>query len=94
MLRIAVLVAGILSIAAAVAIFVTAVAPVLLGIYLAVEGTVLTGAILIERSAYRPRLSGGRGRWEKTEERFIDPTSGKSVEVEYNPDTGERRYIE
>ncbi len=41
---------------------------------------------------------GGEGRldarWQATGERFADPTTGKDVEVFYDPASGERRYIE
>ena len=36
----------------------------------------------------------GAKRWESTGERFTDPTTGKIVEVLYDPATGERRYVE
>lgn len=39
----------------------------------------------------RPPLSGG---WRPTCEKFIDPTSGKPVEVWFDPQTGERRYVD
>ena len=32
--------------------------------------------------------------WEPTGEKFIDPGTGKMVEVDYDPQTGERRYRE
>jgi hypothetical protein len=33
-----------------------------------------------------------RGQWQPTGEKFIDPATGKLVEVDYDPQTGERRY--
>ena len=39
----------------------------------------------------RPPLSGG---WRPTGEKFIDPASGKPVEVWFDPATGERRYVD
>jgi hypothetical protein len=42
---------------------------------------------------YRARRATGSG-WQTTAERFIDPTSGKLLEVRYNPQTGERAYVE
>lgn len=41
----------------------------------------------------RDNAAGAR-RWESTGERFTDPTTGKIVEVLYDPATGERRYVE
>lgn len=31
--------------------------------------------------------------WELTEERFIDPSTGESLEVWFNPHNGERAYV-
>ncbi len=42
---------------------------------------------------YRTRRATGSG-WQTTPERFVDPTSGKLVEVRYNPQTGERAYVD
>jgi hypothetical protein len=55
-------------------------------------GFVLFAATLLERWRYRadtPREGTG---WEATEERFIDPESGRLMQVFYQPATGERRY--
>jgi hypothetical protein len=43
---------------------------------------------------YRPRVRSGNEGWEPTGERFIDPGTGKLVDVVYNPQTGEREYRE
>lgn len=42
---------------------------------------------------YRERRAAGSG-FEKTSERFVDPTTGKLVEVRYDPSTGERAYVD
>ncbi|HTD36140.1 MAG TPA: hypothetical protein VK669_01405 [Candidatus Limnocylindrales bacterium] len=55
-------------------------------------GTVLVIGLLFERR-YRGHVTE-TGHWEKTGERFIDPASGKLVEVRYDPRTGERDYRE
>ena len=61
---------------------------------LAASGAILTLALLLERYVYKPIRSGLPGPgWEQTAERFIDPKSGQSVTVYFNPRTGERRYI-
>ena len=39
----------------------------------------------------RPPLSGG---WRPTGEKFVDPVSGKPVEVWFHSGTGERRYVD
>lgn len=63
-------------------------------IYLAINGLIITGGILLERSSYRSQADATQGKWQSTGERFNDPTSGKIVEVYYNPQTGERDYRE
>ena len=57
-------------------------------------GLVLIGAALIERWRYK-RLAASRPgpEWVATEERFIDPESGRLVTVYYHRATGERRYV-
>jgi hypothetical protein len=65
-----------------------------LAIYLVVGGALLAGSIVLERRGYRPRVDQARGRWQRTGERFVDPSSGRLVEVRYNPDTGEREYVD
>ena len=65
-----------------------------LAIYLVVGGAVLAGSIVLERRGYRPHVDRARGRWQRTGERFIDPSSGRLMEVRYNPDTGERDYVD
>ncbi len=41
---------------------------------------------------YRNRVRPGRGNWQPTAEKFIDPGTGKLVEVDYDPQTGQREY--
>jgi hypothetical protein len=65
-----------------------------LALYLVVGGVVLAGSIVLERRGYRPRVDRARGRWQRTDERFVDPSSGRLMEVRYNPDTGERDYVD
>ncbi len=60
---------------------------------IAVAG-LLALALAFERRGYRPRVDRASGHWESTGERFVDPTSGHLIEVRYNPDTGERDYID
>ena len=78
---------------AAVLLFVVQ-APVIVVIYLAVNGVLIAGALLFERRGYHPRVDRARGTWQPTGERFVDPTSGQMLEVRYNPETGERDYVE
>jgi hypothetical protein len=61
---------------------------------LLVGGVFLLLVILGEARRYRTKRSAAGGSWETTGERFVDPTTGKLTEVRYNPQTGEREYIE
>jgi hypothetical protein len=65
---------------------------IVLVIYLAVNGLLIVGGILFERRGYRPKVNQTAGNWQKTGERFVDPTTKQEVEVYYNPQTGERDY--
>ena len=55
-------------------------------------GIVLFLATLFERWRYRANTPRGGEGWVATDERFIDPESGKLVQVYYQASTGERRY--
>ena len=60
---------------------------------MAIWGTVLLLAVVFERWRYRQKNEHMPGDWEETEERFVDPESGKLMQVWYQPSTGERRYL-
>jgi hypothetical protein len=61
---------------------------------LAVPGLLLIAALLCERWRYqRLHLEGPGAGWIATDERFVDPESGKLVTVFFRPSTGERRYV-
>jgi hypothetical protein len=65
-----------------------------LALRLAVPGIILLFALVVERWRYKPLKSRRPGPdWLLTDERFVDPESGKLVTVFYKPSTGERRYI-
>jgi hypothetical protein len=68
--------------------------PLGVGLRLAIPGLMLIAAVIGERWRYR-RLETGRpgSGWIATDERFVDPESGKLVTVFYRPATGERRYV-
>jgi hypothetical protein len=56
---------------------------------------VFLGGIVFERRRYgasqhRPI----EAVWRETSERFIDDASGREVVVWFNPETGERRYVD
>ncbi len=77
------------------------------GIWPLLGGAIILIAIVLERTRYRseaaerasePSGPGGgepgplSARFERTTERFIDPTSGRLMRVFIDPRTGERRY--
>ena len=93
MLRRVIIAYGVLCLIGA-AILLVAHVTIALVIYLAINGLIIVGAILFERSNYRSNADRTQGKWQPTGERFNDPTSGQIVEVYYNPQTGERDYRE
>ena len=81
---------------------------VLVGLVTAFLGVVFIVVLALERVRYRsaaaevPQTVGEPGgeapgttlepRFRPTPERFVDPTSGRTMRVFADPDTGERRY--
>jgi hypothetical protein len=62
------------------------------GIQLMILGAVLLLGVLLERG--RHRRAAGAGKWQSTSERFVDPTTGRLMQVQYDPASGERRYVD
>jgi len=61
--------------------------------FVAFEAAAAAGLIVFERSRYRSRIPESvRAGFEPTDERFIDPTTGRETVVYFNPQTGERDY--
>ena len=58
-----------------------------------VTGVIILIGTLFERWRYRHIEEPPNGQWQRTGERFIDPSSGDPVEVMFDPSTGERRYV-
>ena len=58
-----------------------------------VIGAIVLIGTLFERWRYRRIEKASNGHWQRTDEQFIDPTSGEPVEVMFDPRTGERRYV-
>jgi hypothetical protein len=57
-------------------------------------GLILIIGLLIERWRYKPLTERRPGPdWTATDERFVDPETGKLVTVYYHPASGERRYV-
>ena len=79
------------------------------GLWLVVSGTVTLVALAIERNRYRSEAAersfeaagpgGGEPsrdlepRFRRTDETFVDPTSGSTMRVFIDGRTGERRYV-
>lgn len=49
---------------------------------------------VFERWRYRRNVNRPSPGFRETSERFIEPTSGKQIVVDYNAETGEREYRE
>lgn len=57
------------------------------------------GLLLMVTAALEPLYGRPNGRpvgnaWRPTDERFVDPETGKLVTVWFDPETGQRRYVE
>jgi hypothetical protein len=60
---------------------------------LGLPGLILVAALFVERWRYRRLGASDPGPgWTATGERFIDPETGRLVEVYWRPKTGERHY--
>jgi hypothetical protein len=63
------------------------------GLQLLAVGTLIFVGTAFESWRYR-KGSGPRGaRWQPTAEKFADPISGEEMDVQYDPVSGERRYV-
>jgi hypothetical protein len=62
-------------------------------VWVAVQAFILLVAVVAERGRYRARTADADRNWQRTAERFKDPSTDQWVVVEYNPRTGERRYV-
>jgi hypothetical protein len=56
-------------------------------------GVIVLIGTLFERWRYRRIEEPSNDPWQRTDERFIDPSTGDPVEVMFDPRTGERRYV-
>ena len=57
-------------------------------------GLILLIGVAIERWRYKPLAERSPGPdWTVTDERFVDPETGKMVTVYYHPGSGQRRYV-
>ena len=63
-------------------------------IALVFEAGFVLAAVLVERYRYNKPLDAAPGEgWEATGETFVDPGSGETVRVYFNPSTGKRAYV-
>lgn len=91
MLRASVLVlAGALALAGAILLLRGLPVP---GAYALALGALTMLGTVFERWRYRPRSPRPGAVWEPTGERFEDPQTGNTVQVFYDPRSGERRYV-
>jgi hypothetical protein len=60
------------------------------GLFLIIIGALIVLSLIFE-GRYRAASSNAQS-WQSTGEKFIDPGSGEVIEVDYDPQTGERRY--
>ena len=85
------LIAG-LFVAGGVALAMLGAVPAAVG--LAGWGLILLIGVAIERWRYKPLAERSPGPdWTVTDERFVDPETGKMVTVYYHPGSGQRRYV-
>lgn len=64
------------------------------GIQTLIFGAIFLLGTLFERWRYNNRNASLDADWEATGERFVDPETGKHMEVFYDPSSGERQYRE
>jgi hypothetical protein len=62
------------------------------GIQTLIGGAIILIGTLFERWRYNNKNASADGDWQPTGERFVDPETGKNVEVFYDPQSGERQY--
>ena len=63
------------------------------GAYALGLGALIVLGTVFERWRYRRNDTRPGAGWEPTGERFEDPETGKVVQVFYDPQSGERRYV-
>ncbi len=83
---------GVLAVVAGVAIGMRAPRAWPVALDLTVLGVLIVVTTIWERRYRRRPELRRRAGFEATGESFVDPTSGTTVDVDYNPATGERLY--
>jgi hypothetical protein len=64
------------------------------GLYALGAGVLIVLGTAFERWRYRGGDAPPAAAWQPTGERFEDPHSGRTVQVFYDPVSGERRYVD
>ncbi len=63
----------------------------------AIESLLIGGigvtALIFERWRYRPKYMQPDPSWQRTGERFSEAVGGETVDVYYDPSSGERHYV-
>jgi hypothetical protein len=94
MLRAGLFVLGVAALAAGV-VLIALGGPLPVIVWLLGLGLVLTFGIVFERVRYKSLSARRPGLdWQRTEERFVDPETGKLVTVYFRARDGERMYVE
>jgi hypothetical protein len=64
-------------------------------VWVGIVGLVVLIWALFRNGGYKrqPRDAPPGPGWELTEERFVDPGSGETLEVWFHPPSGERAYV-
>src|SRR5579871_6790182 len=94
MLRTAILLIGAALVAFGIFLYFTAGAR-FGGVQVALGGAIVILGTAFERWRYNNKAATAHGKqWQVTGERFVDPETGKNMEVLYDPGSGERRYRE
>jgi hypothetical protein len=60
---------------------------------LVIGGLIVIG-VLAERVIYKPLSQKPPAGWQRTGERFVDDATGRTVEVFYDPKSGQRQYVD
>jgi hypothetical protein len=63
------------------------------GLQLLGLGTLIFAGTAFESWRYRKGPGPRNARWQQTAEKFADPISGEEMDVQYDPVSGERRYV-
>jgi hypothetical protein len=75
-------------------VYLCTLGPAFGGIQVLIGGSIFVLGTLFERWRYNNKNVPMDADWQATGERFVDPATGKNMEVFYDPRSGERQYRE